>query len=234
MAKIPLSIKKINVKLGRNTVDVGNEIGENVNYLVTLSEKNDTWQRSILAERKDLIQLRDEINYWLEQSTTSEILKISNEKGKIVDDHYLTDELCQDCSFKLTHNCKSCLFELQSPLERKLFLELSKARINFQIQYGLNWQGGNISIQGKTFINPMNNFKEVLTVVDFYIEKRGTKLCVYTDGHSYHERTEEQATRDRNIDRKLQELGFQVLRYTGKEVNENIFKIVKDIQKWLD
>ena len=48
------------------------------------------------------------------------------------------------------------------------------------------------------------------------------KLCVYTDGHTYHERTEEQAQRDKRIDRKLQELGFQVLRYTGKEVNDTI------------
>jgi very-short-patch-repair endonuclease len=113
-------------------------------------------------------------------------------------------------------------------------LELSKAHIRFQTQYALNWFGQSISIEGKSYNNPQNNFKDVLTVVDFFIEKRGVKLCVYTDGHSYHERTEDQATRDRNIDRKLQELGFQVLRYTGKEVNENIGKILTDIQKWID
>jgi hypothetical protein len=234
MAKIPISIQKIKVELGQNTIEVGNDTGENVKYLISLSEKNNDWQRSILADRNDLIKLRDEINFWLEKSTTSEILKINHEKAKIVDVHYSKDELCQNCTFKLTHNCKTCLFVLQSPLERKLFLELNKVRINFQTQYALNWQGQNISIEGKTFENPLNNFKEVLTVVDFYVEKRGTKLCVYTDGHSYHERTEEQATRDRNIDRKLQELGFQVLRYTGKEVNENLPKIIKDIQKWIE
>ena len=70
--------------------------------------------------------------------------------------------------------------------------------------------------------------------MDFFIENKQTKLCVYTDGHSYHERTEDQAKRDRNIDRKLQELGFQVLRYTGKEVNENPLKIINEIQKWIE
>jgi len=43
---------------------------------------------------------------------------------------------------------------------------------------------------------------------DFYIEKRNVKLCIYTYGHTYHERTEEQVQRDKRIDRKLQELGF--------------------------
>lgn len=65
-------------------------------------------------------------------------------------------------------------------------------------------------------------------------EKRGIKLCVYTDGHSYHERTEEQAQRDRNIDRKLQELGYQVLRYTGKDIHEKMDKIINEIKNWLD
>ncbi|MDB9755820.1 endonuclease domain-containing protein [Winogradskyella sp.] len=60
------------------------------------------------------------------------------------------------------------------------------------------------------------------------------KLCVYTDGHTYHERTEEQAQRDKRIDRKLQELGFQALRYTGKDVNENTDIIVKEIKKWIE
>jgi hypothetical protein len=126
------------------------------------------------------------------------------------------------------------LFVLQSPLERQLYLELSKSYLKFETQYPLNWYGQNISIEGKTFGDSQNNFKEVLTVVDFYIEKKDTKLCVYTDGHTFHERTEEQAQRDRNIDRKLQELGFQVLRYTGKDVKENSEKIINEIKKWIE
>jgi very-short-patch-repair endonuclease len=59
-------------------------------------------------------------------------------------------------------------------------------------------------------------------------------LCVYVDGHTYHERTEEQAQRDKRIDRKLQELGFTVLRYPGKDVNENLDGIVSEIKKWIN
>ena len=134
----------------------------------------------------------------------------------------------------MTRECVTCLFVLESPLERKLFLELKRAGINFQPQYGLNRLGVNISVEGKSYSNPENNFKDLLTKVDFYIEKNDIKLCVYTDGHTYHERTEDQAQRDRNIDRTLQEFGFQVLRYTGKDVKEDTLKIINDIKKRVD
>jgi very-short-patch-repair endonuclease len=73
-----------------------------------------------------------------------------------------------------------------------------------------------------------------MTIADFYIERGNNKLCVYADGHTYHERTEEQASHDKNIDRKLQEFGYRVMRFTGKEINDNIDSIIKDIKAWFD
>jgi len=230
MAKIPIEIEKIK-KVIRNR---GNGINERTEYLISVTEKGQNWKKTIFCDLKDLTRLRDEITELIETTTTSEKLNISNEKADILDEHYSDDKLCGNCRYKLSYNCLTCIFELQSPLERKLFLELKQEHVKFQTQYPLNWKGENISIEGKTYDNPKNNFKEVLTVVDFYIEKRGVKLCVYTDGHTYHERTEEQAQRDKRIDRKLQELGFKVLRYTGKDVNENTETIVNEIKKWIE
>ena len=232
MGRIPISITKIKVDNLRSSLQ--SEITETVAYLFILDEKGQQWRRTFTCDRNDLLKLRTEIDKLIEETTTAEVLQISTEMAEIIDEHYKKDELCQGCKFKLTHKCKECLFVLQSPLERQLFLELSKTYIRFETQYPLNWYGENISIEGKTYGDTNNNFKEVLTVVDFYIEKRQTKLCIYTDGHTYHERTEEQAQRDRNIDRKLQELGFQVLRYTGKDVKENCEKIINDIKKWIE
>ncbi len=232
MGRIPISIEKIKIENQRRFSE--SEINETVQYLFKLVEKGQQWDKTFICDREDLLKLRNEIDKLIESTTTAEVLKITNDKAKIVDEHYKTDKLCQNCNFKLTFKCKECLFILHSPLERQLYLELSKTYIKFQTQYPLNWFGQNISIEGKTYGDKNNNFKEVLTVVDFYVEKRQTKLCVYTDGHTYHERTEEQAQRDRNIDRKLQELGFQVLRYTGKDVIENTDKIINDIKKWIE
>lgn len=232
MGRIPISIKKIKVDNPRRTLQ--SEVSETVAYLFTLEEKGQQWQKTFVCDRNDLLKLRADLDKLIEETTTAEILQLPSDKAKIVDEHYKTDKFCQGCNYKLTNKCKECLFVLQSPLERQLYLELSKSYLKFETQYPLNWYGQNISIEGKTFGDSQNNFKEVLTVVDFYIEKKETKLCIYTDGHTYHERTEEQAQRDRNIDRKLQELGFQVLRYTGKDVKENCEKIIKDIKKWIE
>ena len=226
MAGLPISFQKIKVT---NYLNI-----EEVKYLVTIIGKSTYWNESAIANRSELIKLKEEIEKVLAASTTAEILRISEVEAATIDKAHASDPLCKDCCYKMTHHCKTCVIVLQSPLERKLFLEFHKSFIKFQPQYALNYGGQPISTEGKSYNNPNNNFKDVLTVVDFYIEKKGVKLCIYTDGHTYHERTEEQAQRDRNIDRKLQELGFQVLRYTGKEVNENMSRIIGDIQNWLN
>lgn len=43
-------------------------------------------------------------------------------------------------------------------------------------------------------------------------------VFVECDGHDFHERTKEQASRDRTKDRAIQEAGFTVLRFTGSEI----------------
>jgi hypothetical protein len=232
MARIPIEFEKIK-RIYRNLSSDDDSKKETTEYLISISEKAQNWKKTIRCGLKELTTLRDEISELIESTTTAEQLDITNDKANILDKHYAEDQLCLNCNYKLSNHCLTCIFDLQSPLERKLFLALNKKYIRFESQYPLNWKGENISIAGKSYNNPKNNFKEVLTVVDFYIEKRDVKLCVYTDGHTYHERTEEQAQRDKRIDRKLQELGFQVLRYTGKDVNENTDIIVAEIKKWI-
>jgi very-short-patch-repair endonuclease len=44
------------------------------------------------------------------------------------------------------------------------------------------------------------------------------KAIIECDGHNFHERTKEQAARDRSRDRAAQEAGYMMLRYTGSEI----------------
>jgi len=44
------------------------------------------------------------------------------------------------------------------------------------------------------------------------------RIVVECDGHEFHERTKHQAARDRGRDRKMQQLGYVVLRFTGSEI----------------
>ncbi|MFC0875564.1 endonuclease domain-containing protein [Saccharicrinis sp. FJH2] len=228
---IPINFEKI--KREKNPYQ-SKDVFEVVDFLVTITEKGQKWDKSYIADIEELKRLRDELNEILDSLNTSEVLSIYAERAKKIDDHNQNDGICSDCEMKQSKDCIKCLFELQSPLERKLFKELKRNRIYFQVQYALDWNGNSIDVSNKSYSDPINNFKNVLTVADFYITKRGEKLCVYTDGHTYHERTEEQAQRDRNIDRKLQELGYRVLRYTGKEVNDKMEQIITEIKKWTD
>lgn len=48
--------------------------------------------------------------------------------------------------------------------------------------------------------------------------KQHVSCVIEADGHDFHERTKEQASRDRSRDREVQALGFLILRFTGSEI----------------
>jgi very-short-patch-repair endonuclease len=54
--------------------------------------------------------------------------------------------------------------------------------------------------------------------IDFVIKRVDRLLFVECDGHDFHERTPEQAERDRSRDRDIQAAGIPVLRFTGREI----------------
>lgn len=229
MPKIPIEIKK--VKFSKMSWDQEYEI---IEYHISVIEKGKQWHTSFVCDLADLEKFRDEISKVIDLTSTAEKLNITQNKAKILDKHYADDELCLNCMHRYSSNCITCIFELQSPLERKLYLALTNEYIKFNVQYPLNWNGEYVSIVGKSYHNPTNNFKEVLTIADFFVYQKGVKLCVYTDGHTFHEKTEEQAQHDKKIDRKLQKLGYKVLRYTGKDVNEDVEAIVQEIKAWIN
>lgn len=54
--------------------------------------------------------------------------------------------------------------------------------------------------------------------LDFAVIWEQTKINVEVDGHDFHERTKEQARRDKSRDRRLTQAGWKVLRFAGSEV----------------
>lgn len=62
--------------------------------------------------------------------------------------------------------------------------------------------------------------------------KRWRKLVVECDGHEYHERTKEQAARDKARDRHLNGLGYDVFRFTGSELWRDPFGCAEQVYHW--
>ena len=63
-------------------------------------------------------------------------------------------------------------------------------------------------------------------------EPRWRQLVVECDGHDYHERTKQQAARDRARDRFLNNEGFDVFRFTGSELWRDPWGCADQTYEW--
>lgn len=88
-------------------------------------------------------------------------------------------------------------------------------------------------------MRPMYKFESQVQIdkyrVDFRIgyrdepiSKKWAYVLVECDGHDFHERTKEQAKRDKGRDRALAAAGFQVVRFTGSEIWADPFACAKE------
>lgn len=63
------------------------------------------------------------------------------------------------------------------------------------------------------------------------LRNRVTLLAVECDGHDFHEKTKEQAARDKARDRDLTELGIRVIRFTGSEIWRDPVRCAADVMR---
>lgn len=89
--------------------------------------------------------------------------------------------------------------------------------------HGEHFDAAKAFLEESIFPSPIVCFQQGIPetnyVVDFMLFMRGGKnIVVECDGHDFHERTKEQAEHDRKRDRRLTELGYTVLRFTGREI----------------
>ncbi len=59
-------------------------------------------------------------------------------------------------------------------------------------------------------------------------------VVIECDGHNFHERTAEQALRDRSRDRAIQTMGARVFRFTGREIWRDPIKCAREVFEFLD
>ena len=110
--------------------------------------------------------------------------------------------------------------KIESPIEELLL----KALLAYQI---VPSTGTDISIVSQeTILLPDKPVR-----VDFLVKDHdyGVKCVVEADGHDFHERTKEQAQRDRKRDRDLQSAGYLVLRFTGSEIYRDPWRCAEQV-----
>jgi very-short-patch-repair endonuclease len=60
------------------------------------------------------------------------------------------------------------------------------------------------------------------------------KLVIECDGYTFHEKTKEQAMREKKRDRSLIEAGYLVLHFTGREIFIDPYQCAREIKKLVD
>jgi very-short-patch-repair endonuclease len=149
---------------------------------------------------------------------------------------------------RMTQFLTNALRKSESPLETYMLLALvvSALRKTDGILFVLDGRFQGIQLQpvlSEVYIEPQAIIGEYR--VDFLVtwseihwekyenttstpRKASAHLVVECDGHNFHEKTKEQAARDKLRDRTLQECGYNVFRFTGSEIWQDTLKCADD------
>lgn len=107
----------------------------------------------------------------------------------------------------------------ESPIEKLMFIEL-RALHNYQVP-GRRFH---ITPQ-KELETPRGLYRLDFLLSEFHPESEefagGAALNVECDGHEFHEKSKEQASKDKARDRAVQASGIAVMRFTGSEIYAN-------------
>lgn len=76
---------------------------------------------------------------------------------------------------------------------------------------------------------PDPDYNETLSIPDLVIPLSPSPLLVYADGAAAHG-TKDAQTHDKRVDRRLAELGYDVLRVSGSDIYSNIERTVEDVK----
>lgn len=88
-----------------------------------------------------------------------------------------------------------------------------------------------ISIEPQRTVEKGKKKYRVDIALDCSFKGKNHSFAIECDGHEFHEKTKEQAARDKQRDRDLQSLGYRALRFTGSEIWNRPSKCAYDALK---
>lgn len=153
-------------------------------------------------------------------------LNISSVQGRLI----------QTIQGELEFSCLDALEQLSPKVESEIELllagtfkmigRLADAKILF---------GGNNEGEEAPLVTITPQFEWDRYRIDFCFRLKRTDRVVFVecDGHEFHERTPEQAERDRSKDRAIQAAGIPILRFTGREIWRDPVAVALEIFKAL-
>ena len=159
------------------------------------------------------------------------------EKGNVYD--FLVDKVANALNNDKSNyeaRLTDYLWKCESPIEQLLYLEMLKLTYS---SLNSNPYVDVIAIDNQVEVNCGDekyrvDFLIPVEYINPFSDNRvGKFYVVECDGHEFHEKTKQQVINDNKRTRKLQEYGFQVIRYSGSEIYNsshrcatNLFNII--------
>lgn len=110
----------------------------------------------------------------------------------------------------------------ESPIERIMLAILIPQEMNRYAVHSCEFRAPPVIVPQHNILNYRVDFALIGGANDL-------RIAVECDGHDFHERTKEQARRDRSRDRALSAAGWTVLRFTGREIYHHRPRIYADL-----
>lgn len=118
----------------------------------------------------------------------------------------------------------------ESPIEQLMSIELERELRRRDMRRGREYV---INPQEEVECKSGNKYR-----LDFLVCVSTHRACaevgVECDGHDFHEKTKEQAAKDKARDRELLMAGTPMLHFTGSEINKNPGKCAGDVFEYLN
>lgn len=124
----------------------------------------------------------------------------------------------------------------QSPIEQMLLAEILFINDGYGQVVWDSMPGGPYQAETETNFDCQSSILKYKVDFLFTVRVNGKErhVVVECDGHDYHERTKQQAQRDKSRDRDLANAGYIVLRFTGSEIYRRSKECAEEISDILD
>lgn len=117
----------------------------------------------------------------------------------------------------------------ESPIEQLLAYQMYKMGLRHFNRFNPDIDVIEIEKQETLIINSNKYRVDFLIPVWYTNKKSGKQFIIECDGHDFHEKTKEQAARDKKRDRNLIAAEYVVIRFAGSEIYKNPYGCVKEI-----
>lgn len=121
--------------------------------------------------------------------------------------------------------------EVDYQSRRKLFMAMPELLLTTAPRSIMSSDGRHVLMIQPELTHPsLGPVRPDFMVVAIVKDGVGRPLVVELDGHDFHERTKEQARRDRSRDRSFVSIGWRIVRFTGSEIYANSSKCHDELE----